>query len=102
MPKSWICTPGASTLGGNSRLTRHSPHERQTMTTAAPDLDRERKLAADIKLAAQAQLILNFEAAAPMEWLTAIDFLIATSEFDAARFAARQILALRSNDPYAH
>jgi len=75
--------------------------ERQMMTTA-PDLDRERKLAADIKLAAQAQLILNFQAAAPMEWLMAIDFLIATSEFDAARFAARQILALRSNDPYAH
>jgi hypothetical protein len=70
--------------------------------TAAADRNLEQRLARDIKQAAEAELILNFQAAEPMEWVEAIDFLVATSEFEAARFAIRQILAVRHDLAYAH
>jgi hypothetical protein len=70
--------------------------------TAAAGQTPEQRLASYIKGAAEAQLILNFQAAEPMEWVAAIDFLVAIGEFEAARFAIRQILAVRHDLPYAH
>jgi len=70
--------------------------------TAAADLTPEQRLAGVVKHAAEAQLILNFQAAEPMEWVAAIDVLLGTGEFEAARFAVRQILAVRKDLAYAH
>jgi len=71
------------------------------MTSATDETEGE-KLAGEMKRAAQAQLILNFETAAPAKWAAAVDLLVATGEFDAAGYAARQMLVARRDFAYAH